>query len=126
MQSNDATNNSDFQRHNHIKFIPEIHENAELLLGSAIRVIGTLQAFEPGKSQAVIIHHKTQLLVDVSLLGPFSYRLKTLLEFFGQLEINRTTDLKQIILRARIARNMDGLDIGLFEKAVKIRRRLMK
>jgi hypothetical protein len=47
---------------------------------------------------------------------------ETILSFFGE-DIKPTPSGHYAILRARLMRNVDGLDVKLFEKALEVRRK---
>ncbi|KAJ3150402.1 hypothetical protein HDU89_003183 [Geranomyces variabilis] len=100
----------------------------------SVRVLGRLVDFDPIHNLALIEHRGASLAIDAALLGPFHHRIKALLQFIGEVERNWTPPetlpfqlgpgAHHPILRARIARNVDGLDVPLYEQALEIRRRL--
>ncbi|KNC97385.1 uncharacterized protein SPPG_07312, partial [Spizellomyces punctatus DAOM BR117] len=120
------------RRHGKIVHIEEIQ--AQSMSGSSVRVIGTLLTYDTNTSLAVIEHARSQLVVDLSLLGPFSNRTKSLLQFIGEVETWQpppnlpfsclpSASRNYLILRARIARNVDGLDLSMYDQALQIRRK---
>ncbi|KAJ3034926.1 hypothetical protein HDV00_004536 [Rhizophlyctis rosea] len=124
------------QAHGVILHIEEILADPKGKAGETVRVLGKLLAFDPVNNMAQIEHAHTNLVVDTSLLGNFSHRNKSLLQFIGELDDWVVPARQQmpsspathaggeyVILRARIVRNVDGLDLTLYDKALQIRRK---
>ncbi|RKO93863.1 telomere-capping, CST complex subunit-domain-containing protein [Blyttiomyces helicus] len=110
--------------HGVILNIAEILSQDTARLASTVRVLGKLISYDVPTNIAVIEHGGERLLVDVTLLGDFPHRLKSLLQFIGELEDHAPhAGGGSVVLRARIVRNVDGLDLKLFEQSLLIRRR---
>jgi len=99
--------------------LKEVVEQAGSLAGASLRVLGRLVSFDPASNTAVIEHDKHQLLINTELLDSFSYRVNSLFQFIGEYDVSVSGDF----VKARIARNVDGMDLKLFEKALVLRRR---
>ncbi|KAJ3047092.1 hypothetical protein HK097_000244 [Rhizophlyctis rosea] len=121
--------------HGVILHIEEIQADPRGKSGETVRVLGKLLSYDPHHSLAQIEHASKTLTIDTTLLGDFPYRVKSLLQFIGVLEDWRppvqhklqTTPTKHagnghVILQAKIMRNVDGLDLTLYDKALQIRR----
>ncbi|KAI8918301.1 telomere-capping, CST complex subunit-domain-containing protein [Powellomyces hirtus] len=121
------------QQHGTILYISEIiNSNPGPIEPKSVRVLGILVAFDSTHTLALIEHAGAHLIVDAALLGPFHHRLKSLLQFIGEVERGwkPPKDLPfelppgpQVLLRARIVRNVDGLDLPLYDQALEIRRK---
>ncbi|TPX31207.1 hypothetical protein SmJEL517_g05440 [Synchytrium microbalum] len=108
------------RKHGQILFIQEINSKAAELSGASVRVLGKLISRDSSTNNYTIEYNESQLLVNVSLLGDVGLRIKSLYEFLGELEEG---DQRQVVLKARIVRVMDGVDVALYDQAVKIRRK---
>ncbi|KAJ3020922.1 hypothetical protein HKX48_009526 [Thoreauomyces humboldtii] len=122
-------------QHGEILHISEIVSSQGSNAPVSVRVLGTLVAFDSTNSLALIDHLGARLTVDAQLLGPFHHRLKSLLQFIGEIdrqwvpppniafEPPRPPRGPGMVLRARIVRNVDGLDVPLYDQALQIRRK---
>jgi hypothetical protein len=108
-------------RSGEIVYIREIVENEKFHENASVRVFGTLTFVDVAANQAEIKHEGNVLQVDTSLLGQTEYRIGGLFQFIGEMS-NRQCGLQ---LRARVVRNIDGLDVGLYECALKVRREFL-
>ncbi|KAI8818896.1 telomere-capping, CST complex subunit-domain-containing protein [Fimicolochytrium jonesii] len=121
------------RRHGEILTITEILVRTTAISSTpqplSVRVLGTLIAYDSNNSLALIEYGKARLVVDTALLGPFRHRLRTLLQFIGDVECdwrppNRVSfdpPNVGVVVRARIVRNVEGLDVRLYEQAMKLR-----
>eukprot|EP01119_Soliformovum_irregulare_P024357 TRINITY_DN8714_c0_g1_i1.p2 TRINITY_DN8714_c0_g1~~TRINITY_DN8714_c0_g1_i1.p2 ORF type:complete len:122 (+),score=17.32 TRINITY_DN8714_c0_g1_i1:2-367(+) len=91
--------------------------------GQSVRTFGRLKEYHPTKNQIRIEYKNQVLLVDIGHLATFPYKMNTLLQCIGEIEsyTSNLEDPETKILRARVVRNVDGLDTALYEKALKIR-----
>ncbi|KAJ3059337.1 hypothetical protein HDU98_004667 [Podochytrium sp. JEL0797] len=129
-----------------IVHIHEIRAHMEQMEGQCVRVLGRIKEADVDSSFVVISYSGSDLLVDTSLIGNMEkHSSKSLLQFIGDMEelsgeVNMTGFLqrytqaanrslagsgvarKVVYLNGRIMRNMEGLDVGLYEKALKARR----
>ncbi|XP_024538129.1 uncharacterized protein LOC112348939 [Selaginella moellendorffii] len=83
----------------------------------SLRVMGTLESFDVESGVAHIRHEGASLAVDTTLLRDIHLRPGSLYQFIGELLLQ-----SGMMLRARVARNVDGLDVKLYEKALRLRR----
>jgi len=86
--------------------------------GDSVRVLGRLQEYDPKNNRAVIEHNNVTLKIDTVFLESFPFKVNSMFQFIGEIE----TYNKEMILKARVGRNIDEMDLILFERALKIRR----
>ncbi|KAJ1653934.1 hypothetical protein IWQ61_006041 [Dispira simplex] len=116
--------------HGEIAFINELAEQPQTWLGKTVRVVGTLRDYDVATDTARL-EHQGQLTVDTRLLGDFSYPIGSTLLVIGDMDQSSSTSDEgpegtvsvPLTLRARIARAMDGLDMGLYRSTVDIKRK---
>ncbi|KAJ3108378.1 hypothetical protein HDU97_001503 [Phlyctochytrium planicorne] len=124
--------------------VPEIIEDVNGMVGKTVRVTGkvtdnlhyaSLKTFDPATNLGLLHYASATLLIDATLLGILDkHSSKSLLQLIGELEEFEPVESKIIeefprhagggivVLRARVLRNVDGLDTRAYEKAVKLRR----
>ncbi|KAJ3035220.1 hypothetical protein HDU99_010614 [Rhizoclosmatium hyalinum] len=121
----------------------EIFAHLDWMKGETVRVLGRIKEADLDSSFVLLSYGSTDLLVDTSLIGILDkHSTKSLVQFIGDMEEigddvkitpfimkhgmggkqGATGPRRGVYLNARIMRNMDGLDIGLYEKALKARR----
>ncbi|TPX53977.1 hypothetical protein SeMB42_g00509 [Synchytrium endobioticum] len=115
------------RKHGVVFFVNEIASPTRDLSGESARVLGKMISRDPHTNRCTIEHNNARLLVDVALLGmDVTLRHKSLYEFLGELEPMDDASAhgqQTLILKARIVRVMDGVDLTLYDQAVKIRRK---
>lgn len=108
-------------------FIDEISNcvNKKTLLGHSVNVIGRLTVHEVSNCLAKLAdpQSKSELCVDTSLIEPFDARFGSLFNMIGELEDGNQNE---IVLRARVVRCVDGLDLSLYRKAIESQRRYLE
>ena len=67
--------------------------------------------------------HGFEIIVDTSMVADNVFRNESFYQVFGELAHQRTGDSMDITLRARVAMNVDGIDVPLFERALRMRRK---
>ena len=86
---------------------------------TSVRVLGSLLRFDPSSCRATIVHDGSQLDVDTSTLGSqHPFREGDMLQFIGEVSLQPPA-----LLRARVMRNVNGLNLDVFEHAVREKRR---
>ena len=88
-----------------------------------------LKEFNPHTNRATIEHKSSTLEVDTVFLEDTSFKQNSLYQFIGKIpfphcsfaigEIERNGF--DFVLKARVVRNVDGMDVNLYEKALKLR-----
>ncbi|RLN09248.1 uncharacterized protein C2845_PM11G16770 [Panicum miliaceum] len=79
----------------------------------------SLQSYDVDSATAVIQDGGVSLKVDTQNLRDISFRTNSAYQFIGELLIHADNEA---ILQARIGRNVDGLDLNLYQQALLIRR----
>mmetsp|Transcript_24011 Transcript_24011/g.33583 ORF Transcript_24011/g.33583 Transcript_24011/m.33583 type:complete len:115 (+) Transcript_24011:116-460(+) len=99
-----------------IAFIDEILATKA---NESFRVTGHLASFEASKDVATITstESKGKLLIRTNLLEDFPFKIGALFQFIGEFNV------KNKALRARVARNVDGMDTKLYAEAIKLCRK---
>ncbi|GAB5591957.1 hypothetical protein Unana1_06857 [Umbelopsis nana] len=101
--------------------LQELANNPAAFRGKSIRATGMLMAYNPDTNLAVLEHKGNTLNVATHLLDPFPYKHKDLLQCIGEVDLDQES--KQLLLCARVARKVDGLDLDLYQKTIELRRK---
>ncbi|KAG0583726.1 hypothetical protein KC19_3G158600 [Ceratodon purpureus] len=86
----------------------------------SLRVLGSLERFDAASGIAVLTDGGSALRVDLQHLRALPLRVGSLFEFIGELEVN---PVQELTLKARVGRNVDGMDLRLFDKVLQFRRK---
>ncbi|GAB5356525.1 hypothetical protein AAMO2058_000297200 [Amorphochlora amoebiformis] len=97
-----------------IAFIDEILESKDD--GGSFRVTGRLEKYDAEREIATIVskESKRSLKVKTDLLSDFRFDIGSLFQFIGEYHTKRG------FIRARIGRNVNGMDMELYATAVKL------
>uniref|UniRef100_A0A453BM82 FHA domain-containing protein n=1 Tax=Aegilops tauschii subsp. strangulata TaxID=200361 RepID=A0A453BM82_AEGTS len=79
----------------------------------------SLQSYDVDSAVAVIQDGSARLKIDTQNLRDISFRSNSTFQFIGELLIQPNNDA---ILQARVGRNVDGLDLNLYQQSLIIRR----
>ncbi|SPT17850.1 unnamed protein product [Triticum aestivum] len=100
--------------------LQELEPSSEMLKqGASLRVTGILQSYDVDSAVAVIQDGSARLKIDTQNLRDISFRSNSTFQFIGELLIQPNNDA---ILQARVGRNVDGLDLNLYQQSLIIRR----
>uniref|UniRef100_A0ACD5UNK3 Uncharacterized protein n=1 Tax=Avena sativa TaxID=4498 RepID=A0ACD5UNK3_AVESA len=100
--------------------LQELEPSSEMFKqGASLRVTGILQSYDVDSAFAVIRDGSASLKVDTQHLRDISFRSNSTYQFIGELLIRPNSDA---ILQARVGRNVDGLDLNLYQQSLIIRR----
>uniref|UniRef100_A0ACD5UYV0 Uncharacterized protein n=1 Tax=Avena sativa TaxID=4498 RepID=A0ACD5UYV0_AVESA len=100
--------------------LQELEPSSEMFKqGVSLRVTGNLQSYDVDSAFAVIRDGSASLKVDTQHLRDISFRSNSTYQFIGELLIRPNSDA---ILQARVGRNVDGLDLNLYQQSLIIRR----
>jgi hypothetical protein len=102
---------------------------------SAYRVLGTISNYDIHHNLAILSQpgSLSSLLIDTTLLLKFSFKESSVYEFFGEL-YDRVLPpgfeglagvRSNIILRPIFKRNLDGVDLELYEQVEALRRKMI-
>ncbi|VAH11574.1 unnamed protein product [Triticum turgidum subsp. durum] len=87
--------------------------------GASLRVIGILQSYDLDSAVAVTRDGSATMKIDTQHLRDISFRNGSTFQFIGDLLIRPNVDA---ILQARVGRNVDGLDLNLYQQSLIVRR----
>ncbi|KAH0461090.1 hypothetical protein IEQ34_008665 [Dendrobium chrysotoxum] len=88
--------------------------------GQSIRVTGKLQSYNVESGIAIIVDGGATLLIDTQHLRDINFRTNSIYQFIGELLIPHDG---QVVLKARIGRNVDGIDLNLYHQSIQLRRK---
>lgn len=107
-------------------FIDEIIEDMKHmdLNGSSICVTGRLIEHDVDVCLAKLSDPQTkkELCVDTAFIEPFEARFGSLFQMIGELETRSDKIGNNAVLKARVVRCVDGMDMALYRKAVEYQR----
>ena len=113
-------------RHGTIYALPDLAWRAEALHERSVRVMGTVSSYDPEARRARVTMADASLWVDLrraSCADP--PRVGSLFQYIGELDAARGAgpdpDEPRPVLRARVARCVDGLDVGVYDIALRER-----
>ena len=104
-------------------FIEEITENKEKLNSSSVCIIGKLVDHNVGMCQGTLIDpsNKQEVRIDTSLIEPFDAKFGSLFHMIGELNSSGSSG-DDIVLKTRVVRCVDGIDLTMYRKAVECQR----
>ncbi|KAI8810944.1 telomere-capping, CST complex subunit-domain-containing protein [Cladochytrium replicatum] len=111
-------------------FLNEITSDPESFVGKSVRVLGRLSHFNPATVSAFLedpvkTRSRTEpapsLLLDLRLITPFDARVGSWYTLIGEVERMDGRE-KDVFLRVRVERCVDGLDVDLYNETLKARR----
>ncbi|KAL2464163.1 hypothetical protein Fot_52119 [Forsythia ovata] len=86
--------------------------------GASIRVTGKLQEFNVEVAVAVLVDGSATLKVDTQHLN-LNLHMSSIYQFIGELQIDASNEA---ILKARVGRNVDGMDLNLYRQSLQLLR----
>ncbi|KAF3656585.1 putative protein phosphatase 2C 34-like [Capsicum annuum] len=86
--------------------------------GTSLRVTGKLQKYDVETAIAVIVDGNASLKVDTQHLN-LNLRIGSIFQFIGELLL---VPDHEAILKARVGRNMDGMDLNLYRQTLQLLR----
>ncbi|KAI9495142.1 telomere-capping, CST complex subunit-domain-containing protein [Zychaea mexicana] len=110
----------------------EITRDPKANVGRSVRVKGFLKEFQPANNRAVLEYEDAELHLNTDIIDPFPFALGRLIECIGELDLDNDDNEEQqqnqavLVLRPRIARDIDTLDMKLFEKAGQYKRQYLE
>ncbi|XP_039136244.1 CST complex subunit TEN1 [Dioscorea cayenensis subsp. rotundata] len=88
--------------------------------GASLRVTGKLQTYNAETAVAIIADGGTSLKIHTQYLRGISFRIGSVYQFIGELLIQSDND---VILQARVGRNVDGIDLNLYYQSLQFLRK---
>ncbi|KAJ1729730.1 hypothetical protein LPJ72_004821 [Coemansia sp. Benny D160-2] len=119
-------------------FVEELVEPRNQHVGRTVRVTGTLHSYSPTTDRASLVDGQYLVLIDTQLLGVMQYHLGQTYQFIGV--VASVEDMQEAVpddlfddtryslatvLRARVAREVDALDVAVYKKSVAALRRFL-
>ncbi|CAM6090023.1 unnamed protein product [Calypogeia fissa] len=102
--------------------LPELKPSSQYYKAQqSLRILGLLESYSVQTAMAVITHGGAKFRVDTQHLRNLEMRIGSLYQFIGEL-LPDPEFPSQLMLQARVGRNVDGLDLDLYDKALQIRR----
>lgn len=86
--------------------------------GASLRVTGKLQEFNLESAIAIIIDGGATLKIDTQHLS-LNFRVGSIYQFIGELRIQPDNEG---VLKARVGRNVDGMDLNLYHQSLQLLR----
>lgn len=109
-------------------FIDEINQcnDKSNIHGQSVCVTGRLTEHLVGQCTAKLCdpQSKAELVINTSLIEPFEARFGSLFQMIGELETGYQG--YDLVMKARVVRCVDGLDISLYKKAVQCQRNYLE
>ncbi|OWZ19645.1 hypothetical protein PHMEG_0006074 [Phytophthora megakarya] len=110
----------------------EICQIAEVLAdpqlqNRSVRVTGKLETYDAQRKEATISFQDASMTVETQRMALENLRLQlgSMYQFLGETYATTKGDKTEVRLIARVARNVDSLDIDLFLEALAMRRQFL-
>ncbi|GAB9469818.1 hypothetical protein Gpo141_00007084 [Globisporangium polare] len=110
----------------------EIVQIAEVLADPAlqsrsVRITGRLDAYDAQRNLARVSFQGAAMTVETRILAmnALELRVGSMYQFLGETYQVRNTSTPEVRLVARVARNVDSLDVDLFLQALALRRQFL-
>ncbi|KAJ2617466.1 hypothetical protein H4S08_000308 [Coemansia sp. RSA 1365] len=120
-------------------FIEELVQNPTQHVNKTVRITGILHAYDPAFDHAEIVDGVNLLIVDTQLLGVHKYHVGQTYQLIGVISdvhndqmappINLFKEAQyslDIVLKARVVWEVDGLDMTIYKKTVYAMRQALK
>ncbi|XP_030459884.1 CST complex subunit TEN1 [Syzygium oleosum] len=85
--------------------------------GASLRVLGKLQEYSVETTVAIIVDAGASLKIDTQHLRDLHFRVGSIYQFIGELQVQPDNEA---VLRARVGRNVDGLDLNLYYQSLQL------
>lgn len=95
-----------------------MYHNVIHYIGTSIRTVGYAGDLNSSNDQLLLHYKDSSIQVDVRSLSPFNYHLKQTYQFIGEV---KKKEGELVIIKARLYREMKGLDIDMYHKVQKLR-----
>ncbi|GJP42553.1 hypothetical protein CLOM_g2106 [Closterium sp. NIES-68] len=108
-----------------IMHVHEVVEAGQSLLGTLVRVTGRIRPVAGGDNTRIRIEDRSGavLVIDTSRIVTPGMRPNSLFQFLGELTWREEADEgENMVVVARLGRCVEGMDEGLFEKALELKR----
>ncbi|EEF49924.1 CST complex subunit TEN1 [Ricinus communis] len=107
-------------KHGELVTLLDLHPSSPFFKqGSSIRITGKLQEYTVDTAIARIADGNAILKIDTQHLSDLSFRIGSVYQFIGELLIQPDDEA---ILQARVGRNVDGIDLNLYNQSLQLLR----
>ncbi|RAL54278.1 unnamed protein product [Cuscuta campestris] len=86
--------------------------------GASLRVTGKLQDYDVESASAIVVDDNASLKIDTQHLN-VNIRPGSIYQFIGELHFGSGNEA---ILKARVGRNVDGMDLSLYHQSLQLLR----
>ncbi|KAJ2451833.1 hypothetical protein EV183_003361 [Coemansia sp. RSA 2336] len=120
-------------------FLEELVQAPSQHVGKTVRVTGTLHSYNPTTDRAELVDGQYLLIIDTQLLGIQQYHNGQTYQLIGTIASTSENEVAQpehlfddaqfsleIVLRARVLKLADGLDMAVYRKSVDALRQLIQ
>eukprot|EP00300_Choanocystis_sp_HF-7_P008295 c15835_g1_i2.p1 GENE.c15835_g1_i2~~c15835_g1_i2.p1 ORF type:complete len:114 (+),score=21.88 c15835_g1_i2:35-376(+) len=97
--------------------IPDLQSLGVGVEGKSVRVFGKVQSWDAGAQRVMLEHQGEVIRISTQMLDPFPFVPNRMVQFIGECHL----DEGGTHVVARIVRNFEGVDVGLYEKAAALR-----
>ena len=88
-----------------------------------IRTVGYSKGLDLASELLTLEYGGHHVLVNIHYIYPFEFVPGTILQIIGSLERKRKREVSEVVLKAELYRNMNGLDVDLYHKTQELRKR---
>ncbi|KAE8010279.1 hypothetical protein FH972_006663 [Carpinus fangiana] len=100
--------------------LEEIHPSSQFFKqGASLRVTGKLQEYSVETAIAIVVDGNANLKINTQHLRDLSFRVGSIYQFIGELLLQPDNEA---ILQARVGRNVDGIDLNLYQQSLQLLR----
>lgn len=100
----------------------------------SVRVVGRCVEVNTQQQRVVLQDRAASLSVDIALIADQHFAMDGLYQIIGELREGRERggeevgggNGRRLVLRARVARAVDGMDVSLYEQSVRLRRAFLE
>ena len=127
------------ERYGEIILLKELHSCTEPMNGKYVRITGFIEEYDPIHALCRIQHENFSIIIDLELITAVkNLSIDILGQFIGELrpchekKWNSTTNttiqvnMNEYYLKARVFRNVTGLDLKLYVESLYIRRKFLQ
>ncbi|EEH53082.1 uncharacterized protein MICPUCDRAFT_42601 [Micromonas pusilla CCMP1545] len=117
--------------HGVVHTLAEVRDRADALHEHSVRVLGRLESYDPATCRGRIEHDGATLAVDASVVpSADAPRIGSLYQYIGELDCagaggGPDPTAPRPVLRARVARCVDGLDVRVYFSAHREREKFL-
>ncbi|KAI8376472.1 telomere-capping, CST complex subunit-domain-containing protein [Radiomyces spectabilis] len=102
--------------------LQDLADNPEAYNQTSIRATGLLRSYRPECNEAIIEHEGSILRLMTDLIIPFPFETNALIQCIGEVHLEESN--QELVLRPRIVRNVDTLDMKLYKERIQLSRKL--